>query len=128
MEKHVTLLGWFYIACGVLGILFAFIVFIAVVGGGFISGDREAIRITMIVGTAVASFLTLISIPGIIAGIGLLNRREWARILAIILGVLKLINIPFGTALGIYTLWALMQDETVRIFSTVPGSRQTSIK
>jgi len=125
MEKHVTLLGLFYIACSVLGILCAFIVFIAVVGGGFISGDREAIRITMIVGSAAASFLALISIPGIIAGIGLLNRREWARILTIILGVLNLINIPFGTALGIYTLWALMQDETVRIFSTAPDVQES---
>lgn len=35
-------------------------------------------------------FLILISIPGIVAGIGLLKYKSWARILAIILGVLNL--------------------------------------
>jgi hypothetical protein len=47
-------------------------------------------------------------IAGIIAGIGLLDRRSWARILVIVLGFLSLIHIPFGTAIGIYTLWVLM--------------------
>jgi hypothetical protein len=47
-------------------------------------------------------------IAGIIAGIGLLDRRSWARILTIVLGFLSLIDVPFGTAIGIYTLWVLM--------------------
>ncbi len=45
---------------------------------------------------------------GIAAGVGLLQRQEWARVLAIVIGVISLINIPFGTALGIYTLWVLI--------------------
>jgi len=47
------------------------------------------------------------TIAGAIAGWGLLDRRPWARTLAIVLGVLALFDIPFGTALGIYTLWVL---------------------
>ena len=43
----------------------------------------------------------------LIAGYGLLNRRPWGRIVAIIVAILALINFPFGTALGIYTLWVL---------------------
>jgi hypothetical protein len=43
----------------------------------------------------------------LIAGYGLLNRRPWGRVLAIIAGVLALIKFPIGTALGIYTLWVL---------------------
>jgi zinc-ribbon domain len=43
----------------------------------------------------------------LIAGYGLLNRRPWGRVLAIIAGVLALIKFPLGTALGIYTLWVL---------------------
>ena len=43
----------------------------------------------------------------IVVGYGLLARQSWGRILAIIFGILALIKIPFGTALGIYTLWVL---------------------
>jgi hypothetical protein len=45
---------------------------------------------------------------GFLAGWGLLQREPWARILTIVLAFLSLINIPFGTALGIYTLWVLL--------------------
>ncbi len=45
---------------------------------------------------------------GILAGWGLLDRQPWARTLAIVLGALNLIDMPFGTALGVYTLWALL--------------------
>ena len=118
MEKHVTVLGVLYIAFSALGILAAIIVFTAVVGGGLISGDSEAMTITAIVGPTIAFFLILVSAPGIIGGIGLLKRRNWARILVLVLGFLNLINIPFGTALGVYTIWALLKDETVQLFST----------
>jgi hypothetical protein len=43
----------------------------------------------------------------LIAGYGLLQRRPWGRIVAIIVAILALLKIPFGTALGIYTLWVL---------------------
>jgi hypothetical protein len=43
----------------------------------------------------------------LIAGYGLLQRRPWGRVVAIIAAILALIKIPFGTALGIYTLWVL---------------------
>ena len=43
----------------------------------------------------------------IFTGYSLLTRKPWARVLAIVMGILVLIKIPFGTALGIYTLWVL---------------------
>jgi hypothetical protein len=45
---------------------------------------------------------------GIIAGWGLLERQSWARILAIVLAFVSLIHMPFGTAIGVYTLWVLL--------------------
>ena len=44
---------------------------------------------------------------GILTGWGLLDRQPWARMFAIVLGCFNLIDMPFGTALGIYTLWVL---------------------
>lgn len=43
----------------------------------------------------------------LLVGYALLTRRPWGRVLGIVIGILALINIPFGTALGIYTLWVL---------------------
>jgi len=47
-----------------------------------------------------------------LAGWGLLQRQPWARMLTIVLAFLALFNIPFGTALGIYTLWVLLPAES----------------
>ena len=49
---------------------------------------------------------------GFLVGWGLLHREPWARILTIILAFLALFNVPFGTALGIYTLWVLLPAES----------------
>ena len=43
----------------------------------------------------------------LLAGYALLTRKTWGRALAIVAAVLSLIAIPFGTAMGIYTLWVL---------------------
>jgi hypothetical protein len=64
-------------------------------------------------------FLFVLSIPGIIAGIGLFKRKEWARILTLIISVLDLINFPIGTAVGVYSIWALVQPEVVEAFKQV---------
>jgi zinc-ribbon domain len=53
-------------------------------------------------------FLLCKAAVGIVAGIGLLQRAEWSRVLALVVGCISLINLPFGTALGIYTLWVLL--------------------
>ena len=45
---------------------------------------------------------------GIAAGVGILQRADWARIMALVVGCVSLINAPFGTALGVYTLWVLL--------------------
>jgi hypothetical protein len=48
---------------------------------------------------------------GFIAGWGLLQREPWGRMLTLILSFLALFNVPFGTALGIYSLWVLLPDD-----------------
>jgi hypothetical protein len=49
----------------------------------------------------------LASALALLVGFALLTRRSWGRTLAIIVSVLSLVKIPFGTALGLYTLWVL---------------------
>jgi zinc-ribbon domain len=57
-----------------------------------------------------------ISILGIVAGWALLERMPWARTLAIVVAIISLLHPPFGTALGIYTLWVLMPAESEQEF------------
>ena len=117
MDKHVTAVGAIFVAFGALGVFFALIILLAVVGGGLASGDAEAIRITNIVGFSIAGpFLSLGALK-FVGGIALLQRRPWARILVLILSFLSLIMIPIGTAYGIYAIWVLMKDDTVRLLA-----------
>jgi hypothetical protein len=39
-----------------------------------------------------------------------------------ILAVIDLLNIPIGTAVGVYSLWVLLQPETEKLFAEAPGS------
>jgi zinc-ribbon domain len=49
---------------------------------------------------------------GIFVGWGLLQRQPWARMGAIVFSVINLFEVPFGTALGIYTLWVLLPAQS----------------
>lgn len=117
MKDHVTVVAILRIGFALLILLAAVIVFVGTVGGGLISGDPEAIRITSIVGTVVGGGLAVLSVPGLVAGIGLLRRWSWARWLSLVLAVLDLLFIPIGTVYGIYAIWVLMQDETEALFA-----------
>ena len=127
MQQHVKILGVLNLIYGAIGIIIGLIVF-AVLGGvaGFASqldasGDLEkAAPLVALVGTVVVIVLAVVSAPAIIAGIGLLGFRPWARILGIVLSALHLMSIPFGTILGIYGLWVLLNSQTEALFRGVP--------
>ena len=116
-NKHLTILS-------VLLLVFDSILFL--VGIGFLTGfpfigslinDETATTVLLYVGTGVGTLLLVISIPGIIAGLGLMFRKSWSRITALVVCAIKLFNLPFGTALGIYGIWVLMQDESIEILN-----------
>ncbi len=125
MEKHISIVSALRIGFGIMGMLVAIIVFAALVGGGRLSDDPEVIRITSIMGPAVSIFLMVVSVPGIICGVGLYKRKGWARILALVLAVPDLItNIPIGPMIGIYTIWVLLNKETAQLFAQASAERK----
>ena len=63
------------------------------------------------------------AVIGLIAGWGLLDRRPWARTLAIVLGAVSLVDVPFGTALGIYTLWVLLPAQSEEEFRQISNAQ-----
>jgi hypothetical protein len=85
----------------------------ATAGAGNIFGpDVPAFVPLMLEGIGVALCAALA--VGLLAGWGLLHWKNWGRLLAIVLAIFSLISFPFGTALGIYTLWVLMPAESER--------------
>jgi hypothetical protein len=125
MRDHVRILAYLHIVFGGLGAVAAIIVLfvfggIAGVVGASNPGDPQAWHVAMpilgVIGLVISGFVLLLSLPGIIAGFGLLRFRPWARILGIVLSALDLPGVPIGTALGVYGLWVLLQPETERLF------------
>lgn len=108
LDKHITILGWLHIGLNILTLCVGVLVFFVLIGAGLLSGDGEAMSVLTVVGTFVMGILVVVSIPGILAGWGLLKRKSWARILALVIGFLSLMNFPLGTLVGAYTIWALL--------------------
>lgn len=124
MDTHVKVVAVLFLVLGGLGVLGA-LGLMAVFGGaaGIVGmaaeGEeaRVAIPIIGITGTMLTAFLLVISLPGVIAGFGLLAYKPWARILGIVLAALNLINVPIGTVLGVYALWVLLHRDSERLFA-----------
>ncbi|MFH1689884.1 MAG: hypothetical protein ABIE42_06560 [Candidatus Eisenbacteria bacterium] len=116
MQKHVTLLGVLFIAYHVLGLIVGIFIMALLSTIGCLTHDPQAVAILTTIGVGIGMFLVVLSVPGLIAGIGLLRRKSWSRILSLIVGAFDLIDIPFGTALGAYSFWVLLQDDTLQVF------------
>ena len=60
---------------------------------------------------------------GFFAGWGLLQREAWARVVAIVLAFISLFNIPFGTAIGVYTMWVLLPGQSQQEYDALVAAR-----
>ncbi len=117
LEQHVTVLGWLHIGSNILLLIIGGFVFFLLTTIGVISGDQEATAILGTVGTFIGLLMAALAIPGMIAGWGLLKRKNWGRVLGIIVGIFSLMNFPLGTAIGVYTLYVLLQEEAPAYFA-----------
>ena len=127
MAQHVKIIGILHIVFSSLLIL-AGVICLLVMGGiaGVVgttshsSDDLAAVPLLGGIGGLIFVLFLILGLPGVIGGIGLIQFKPWARIVVIVLSVLDLFNIPFGTALGIYGLWVLLNAQTEQLFSNSP--------
>ena len=110
VASHVRLLGILWLASAVIHLIPGFFM-LAFFRHGMILPPDVPLFVNGIL-RFVGLMLLGMSVLSLMAGWGLLERQPWARMLAIVLGVIHLINIPFGTALGGYTLWVLLPAES----------------
>lgn len=122
MQSHVTVVGVLHIGAGIIGLIIGAIIFLALgwVSGYVMDPDIEFLlpTIAVLVGGGIAVFSAL----DIAGGIGLLSYQSWARILVLIASVPHLLNIPIGTAIGIYSIVILVHADTQRLFENRFGT------
>ncbi|HQQ96120.1 MAG TPA: hypothetical protein PLX35_02610 [Cyclobacteriaceae bacterium] len=117
MEQHKRILGILYIVtatlnCVVLILVTTFISFLL----SFIVQEAEVKEMALLewlipfIQVIAICAIVFFSIPSMIAGAGLLMRKSWALTLALVMGCFKLFSFPFGTALGIYTIWVYAEN------------------
>jgi hypothetical protein len=117
MKKHVTIVGAIHIGFGVLGLIAAIAVFFALnFARGFVQGEEVPSMVLKFLSVSLPLLVGFLSTLGLIGGIGLLNHLSWARYLIIVVAALGCLNIPIGTLKGVYSLWVLMQDGTIKLF------------
>jgi hypothetical protein len=117
-EQHNQTLGTLYFIYGavhgltLLGLLGLVVIFkFASVAGELISTSAAVIGAIIFVVLMMA-----VGVLPVIAGIGFRKRSGWVKPLGIGLAVISLVNIPIGTALGIYTVKFFRSSAGVELY------------
>jgi hypothetical protein len=117
MKKHVTLVAALQIGFCTIGIIGALVLFFVFsFAGSFVVNDEVGTAVLKFIGTFLPTIIILVSLIGLIGGIGLLSHAKWARILVLVIAALGCLNFPLGTLVGVYSIWVLMQDESIKLF------------
>lgn len=118
MRKHVTVVGAIHIGFGFIGLILSigsFIVFSFL--KNVVGNDEVARMVFSILQVFVPILVGFLSTLGLVGGIGLLSFQGWARYLVMIVAAVGCLNIPIGTLKGVYSLWVLLQDDTIKLFN-----------
>jgi hypothetical protein len=120
MDKHVQIVAALNILFGAIFIFVGMVGCLYILGRGAMYAEPLQHMDRAMLAVIAACFFSCLGLPGIIGGIGLWNKKSWARLVLIIVAIFLLFGFPFGTALGIYTLWVMMKPETQQLFTAQP--------
>lgn len=128
MASHVDLLGLLFILWGLLTVLVGLstlalgigaVALITSAGRG--GGSQVAAGITAAAFTTLALIAIAWGLAHVAVGVPLRRRRHWSRMIALMLGSVDLLLLPYGTALGCYALWVLLGEEGKTLFRVTDG-------
>jgi hypothetical protein len=111
VAEHLHLLAIFWFVVGAISLIpVAVMLVLAGVAGSLHTADYPPVfRLAgPLIFLTIAAVLGVIALASILTGWGLLKVRPWGRMLALVMGFIALLHPPFGTALGIYTLYVLL--------------------
>lgn len=121
--SHVDLLGVLFILWGILTMLIgastlalgiaaaALVRSVVSAGGGGFGASLTAAAFTTLAVLALAW-----GGAHLLVGLVLRRRRHWSRHAALMLGTVDLLLLPYGTALGVYSLWSLLREDAKSLF------------
>ena len=123
MPSHVDFVGVLFIVWGLLTTLVGVSTLALGIGAvALITSTSRGGGGQMAAGLTAAAFTTLAIIAivwglaHVVVGVPLRRRKPWARLLALTLGSIDLLLLPYGTALGAYTLWVLLNEKGKALF------------
>jgi hypothetical protein len=129
VQHHTQLLGILWLALSALNAIGGLVLLL--LGGTFFPHLRAMGKIPSDVPvdflsslfTVLGIFILAKAAVGFLAGWGLLHHEAWARIILLVLAFISLFHIPFGTALGVYTMWVLLPGESQREYDGLVEAR-----
>lgn len=74
---------------------------------------EEGVLVPLFIGLGIIAILVLVASPFLAAGWGLFRHKRWGIAAALVAAIFNLMNFPFGTALSIYTIWAVSSGKLV---------------
>ena len=106
--SHIAYAGFFALIFGIVLLFFGVGVIAAMLSTPGPDGPPAVFLVIMTLFMAV--FFGAFTLPSFIAGYGLLKRKKWAKVWAIIAAVLAGGQFPMGTAVTVYTFWFLFSE------------------
>jgi len=117
MKKHVTVVAAIQIGFAILGLILAVVLFFVMnFARGQVGDDNTGRMVLGFLSVSLPILFGFLSTLGLVGGIGLLAYRPWARYIVMVVSALGCLNIPIGTLKGVYSLWVLLQDDTIKLF------------
>ena len=122
MERHLTILATLVRLWGGLFLLIGLSTLLLAAGALAILLGPDGAAVALAAGLTAGAFALmglfalLWGATHVWAALLLGRRHQWGRIVTLVLAVVNLLVLPFGTALGIYALWTLLTEDGRRLF------------
>ncbi|MHB0998314.1 MAG: hypothetical protein ACYC27_03630 [Armatimonadota bacterium] len=132
MQKQFNIYGIILLILGIIGVISAIaaLIFLGIMASGINEKAADMINNSGIIPGTVKTeenyssyelyiplvmviLVTIQSVLQILAGVGLMKRRAWARAATIIVSIISLPSPPLGTALGVYGLWLMYSTDGI---------------
>ncbi|TKG88613.1 hypothetical protein EYV94_26795 [Puteibacter caeruleilacunae] len=117
MDKHISAVAYIHMGLAILGVVFGGLLMFILFGTSLIANALPATIALNLIAIIIGIFVVFKNMVTIVGAIGLLSRKNWGRIMILVISALDILCIPVGTAIGVYSFWTLLNEESVEIIT-----------